>query len=514
MITIRNIIISAFFIVALSIWLYPEGGTPADPAVINARIKELASTSGQAIDSGAHGLGAIGAPALPYIIEAYKKPLSPSHRHNLVYAALFIRGADEQSNAFLVSYLDDESSRLSSYYSDLRSAANPPRGNVGRFIFNGGNNQPPPVRPPVMSYDMRLAAMERVSRCRYVPGVGPLADSLRADPPANSLYLEYERQVRRKASRLLCRYLESDKPALDAVNVLESLLEDKDKECTRWATYGLGLCRYKNSLVPLCGLVTSTDKALAEYAASALGNIGEKDALNAVKKCLRNTGDAYVKAAAQAAITDIAGESVPFSPTATADGLPLARSFIYPARDYAKDSSRKSFGIIAEPGQTPDTFHKFGNKIHVGDDSAWFQDGATVCAIADGIVRYAADITVETAISRSCYAWGGLVVIEHRAAGKEKGQFRALCSVYGHLSGQLKVKPGQLVQKGQKLGELGLSYGIENGDAEARLHLGLYDGAYQAETGQYPDWLDAYTDQSQGIGKWLDPLKFLSSALR
>lgn len=84
-----------------------------------------------------------------------------------------------------------------------------------------------------------------------------------------------------------------------------------------------------------------------------------------------------------------------------------------------------------------------------------------------------------------------------------------VCSLYGHLGKNINVQPGELVQKGQKIGALGMAFSEENGSYEAHLHFGIYDGVYGAETGTYADWIRGYKRKDEAITEWLDPIKFL-----
>ncbi len=145
--------------------------------------------------------------------------------------------------------------------------------------------------------------------------------------------------------------------------------------------------------------------------------------------------------------------------------FPGADSFTPPILDYYNDlafkGKRRSFGAG-------------GSTKHVGDDCAWFRDGASVHAIAGGIVR----------IIHHSPDWGFLIVIEHRLKDD-----KYLCSVYGHLSKEIYIKAGDRVKKGDKIGTIGLSYSVENGGYGAHLHFGISKGR----------WLKSKYDHARNI---------------
>jgi murein DD-endopeptidase MepM/ murein hydrolase activator NlpD len=137
--------------------------------------------------------------------------------------------------------------------------------------------------------------------------------------------------------------------------------------------------------------------------------------------------------------------------------LPTAGRLQPPIRDYF-DRERKSFGKDTGAGTGV-----FANSVHVGDDVGWLQDHLTVTAIGAGIVRRA----------EYSFTWGGLVIIEHQ--GKMGERF---CSLYAHLSPFKHVKPGELVERGRKIGSIGRTYTLENGGYAAHLHFSIHEGPF------------------------------------
>ena len=218
--------------------------------------------------------------------------------------------------------------------------------------------------------------------------------------------------------------------------------------------------------------------------------------------------------------------------TAGPGDFPVARTLVPPVRDYF-DPKRKSYGILIDPaGGGP-----FAGKYHVGDDVAWHQDYETVVAIGDGVVRR---------VEMGRKSWGGWVVIEHKDL--KGGRF---CSLYGHLGALIRVKVGDEVGKGQKIGSVGMSYSQENGGFLAHLHFGIHNSAYlvpdrvgeefrlpsrESETvkavvtavneftveyrlpdgrvrsaGRYPNWATGYLDRESfnGPHRWVNPQDFI-----
>ncbi len=134
--------------------------------------------------------------------------------------------------------------------------------------------------------------------------------------------------------------------------------------------------------------------------------------------------------------------------------IPAAKSFIPPIINYSNElifrGRRISFGV--------------GSNIkHTGDDCGWFRDGNSVYAIGNGIIR----------LIHHSPDWGFLIVIEHKLKDNQY-----ICSVYGHLSHLIYKKAGDIVKKGEKIGEIGLSYSIDNGGYGAHLHFGISKGRW------------------------------------
>ncbi|MBI1206244.1 MAG: peptidoglycan DD-metalloendopeptidase family protein [Azospirillum sp.] len=139
-------------------------------------------------------------------------------------------------------------------------------------------------------------------------------------------------------------------------------------------------------------------------------------------------------------------------------GRPAAALLVAPVRDFG-GADDKSYGREVEDSAVKG----FCGLIHVGRDVAWQRSHEGVVAIAAGMVRRVVRVAT----------WGGLVVIEHRDP-----QGRGFCSLYGHLSPFVCVRPGELVSAGQKIGAVGRAFTWENGGYDAHLHFAIHDGGY------------------------------------
>jgi hypothetical protein len=165
---------------------------------------------------------------------------------------------------------------------------------------------------------------------------------------------------------------------------------------------------------------------------------------------------------------------------------PPVTQLVPPLRDYF-DPKRKSFGHYMDPAM-----EQFADSYHVGDDCGWQSEFRTVVAIAPGVVRLVDHIP----------SWGHIVIVEHTMDGKP------FCSLYAHLSPMLHVRPGEIVEAGQKLGAVGRSLTVDNGGYHSHLHFGIHRGAYSSET----RWVCGYVSPqafTSGNHGWVDPQAFL-----
>ncbi|MDP9212306.1 MAG: M23 family metallopeptidase, partial [bacterium] len=108
---------------------------------------------------------------------------------------------------------------------------------------------------------------------------------------------------------------------------------------------------------------------------------------------------------------------------------------------------------------------------HVAEDSC-HQAGRAVFAAGNGVVKYSAR-------TPDSYRWGNLIVIEHTTTSGGK-----VLSLYGHLGNDRKVRAGQTVFKGQRIGTVG-PRGGQNGNWDPHVHFGIRIARYNAGTGSY-----------------------------
>jgi murein DD-endopeptidase MepM/ murein hydrolase activator NlpD len=231
-------------------------------------------------------------------------------------------------------------------------------------------------------------------------------------------------------------------------------------------------------------MLEDRDPVVREAAANALCHIGDDKALEALKGRLEKEKDPCVLASIEAAARVLESGGKPYEAWAeTLDGpegakrvewkwvhkgspsfnryeagakeVPVAESFGYPVSAYKTDLfcpsyPRRSFGA----GDT-----------HAGEDCAWFREGCSYYAIADGVVRM---------VQGAGGDWGFLLVLEHLLPS---GDY--VVSVYGHAAWDVLVKPGDAVKKGQKIATQGLSCAVENGGYGSHIHFGIGDGPFR-----------------------------------
>ena len=176
-------------------------------------------------------------------------------------------------------------------------------------------------------------------------------------------------------------------------------------------------------------------------------------------------------------------ESVDPQEVAQSDRPCIAQRIVAPTRSTLAGEG-ESYGVYTNADD-----RAFKSLVHVGDDVSWQEDHAAVLALADGVVRavrcepsWGYLVIVEHALDRSVrpalagYAERFAKTIEQPVIGPE-GDIR-LCSLYAHLGSFIRVRPGEGVSAGQKLGVIGRTLTAENGGYPAHLHLGLHLGPF------------------------------------
>ena len=149
-----------------------------------------------------------------------------------------------------------------------------------------------------------------------------------------------------------------------------------------------------------------------------------------------------------------------------------AESFAYPMKKY---------NVVSEFGEDR------GGIYHLGEDVLG-PAGTPIYSIGSGYVKHIDEHT----------RFGTVILIEHTLKNKSK-----IVSLYGHLRlSDVKVKIGQFVNKGQKIGYLGNPE--ENGGWVEHLHFGIRKGAY-VNTWVY--W--GLTVSQEEFLNWHVPTKFI-----
>ncbi|MFQ5506460.1 MAG: M23 family metallopeptidase, partial [Planctomycetota bacterium] len=114
---------------------------------------------------------------------------------------------------------------------------------------------------------------------------------------------------------------------------------------------------------------------------------------------------------------------------------------------------------------------------HLAED-VWLPGGTPVRSVADGVVMYS-DFSPTWIDARGRKHWnlGNVIVIEHRLVPAE-GPLTHVCSFYVHLGKDRRVKRGDKVARGQRIGSIGADRSKENGLYPAHLHFGIHKGPY------------------------------------
>lgn len=346
-------------------------------------------------------------------------------------------------------------------------------------------------------------------------GVALLAWSVTADcrpPPVSAVVAGLARSsVRRVAARCL--------PGIaspDLVPMLAAATADRDPEVARPAMAALTFAGPATAARDAARrALGATDAGVRARAAEWFRWHGLPEDLAALDRRERDSEVAAVVAAARATISGrgrvispavgpatwflYGGSDVPAHDAAAALAERLAAQLV----PVADPSAAATTGAVVDPvagfvSDRPGCFGlriaegPYGGRVHVGHDTAWYQAGAPVRAVLDGIVRTA---------SPALPSWGGLVVVEHQ------GPDGAVCSLYGHLGLLLAVRPGCRVSAGQLLGTLGRTMSPENGGYVAHLHFGLHRGDFGDGL-----WVRGYLrDESPAAAGWLDPVPTIAT---
>jgi len=268
--------------------------------------------------------------------------------------------------------------------------------------------------------------------------------------------------------------------------VFVPLLSDSKWPIRARALYGLKMTGDASVVPDVVRCLSDKEPKIRELAANTLCRVatGVPDELRAARE---KEKDRFVRASMEAAIGVLESGATPYDPwdetLVGPDGAkrvewawtvkgapsfnrydgrtldyPVADSFDWPISWY--DGSlfapvpRKSFGA----GGT-----------HAGEDMAWFREGCSLYAVANGLVRM---------VQGAGGDWGFLVAVEHHLPD---GSY--VMAIYGHCGWDLLVKPGDVVTKGQRIATCGMSCAVENGGYGAHLHFGISEGPFRRPAG-------------------------------
>ncbi len=138
-----------------------------------------------------------------------------------------------------------------------------------------------------------------------------------------------------------------------------------------------------------------------------------------------------------------------------------------------------------------------GTGYHVGEDVCG-RAGVPVYSVADGVVVYSAK-------TPDSYRWGNLIMIQY--ANPDGSQ---VTGVYGHLSADRRVSPGQNVSRGQLIGFTGPAFTAENGNWDAHLHFEFHLGQYGAAWGTYAPSIVGYAPANR-LGEFANPTNYINA---
>lgn len=190
--------------------------------------------------------------------------------------------------------------------------------------------------------------------------------------------------------------------------------------------------------------------------------------------------------------------------TAKATNIPVAKSLIFPIKGYTVNDSY----FLHE-----DIYDGKDWGLHLGEDMRT-EPATHVMAVGDGLVVYSGNHPGVWKIlpdksRQPIRNWGNLIIIAHQNPKDGK----IFLSVYGHL-GERYVKKGQIVSKGEVIGDVGAADTPENGLWYAHLHFAIYVGPFpwHKSDGSELKILPGYYKPEEGLTKlkwWKEPSKFI-----
>ena len=276
--------------------------------------------------------------------------------------------------------------------------------------------------------------------------------------------------------------------------VFLKLIDHKHWPVRARALYALKMVGDASVLPAIAEALDDKEPMVREVAASALSHLGDESSKEALTKRLDGEKDEYVRSAIESALAILERDEKPY--TDYGKGKPFEETLVGPegarrvewawvvkGQSSFNDYDAKAYDIpVASEFRYPTSWYKHdlfsgyprnsfaAGGTHAATDCAWFREGCSYFAIADGVVRM---------VQGAGGDWGFLVVVEHLL---ESGDY--ITTVYGHSGFDVLVRPGEKVKCGQQLATQGLSCAIENGGYGSHLHFGIGDGPFRRPKSQ------------------------------
>ena len=168
--------------------------------------------------------------------------------------------------------------------------------------------------------------------------------------------------------------------------------------------------------------------------------------------------------------------------SAPARSLIPARGILDPLR-----VTKKPFGILIDPKTSPVQPERFRG-YHTGTDFEIFPDeedtAVEIFSICRGKVRFTGWVK----------GYGGVLIQD---CTYENEQVTVL---YGHLQiDSVSLRPGAVLSKGTKIGNLGKGFSIETDGERKHLHLAIHRGTKLEYRG--------YVQKEEDLSQWIDPFQ-------
>lgn len=193
-----------------------------------------------------------------------------------------------------------------------------------------------------------------------------------------------------------------------------------------------------------------------------------------------------------AAIFFFTGFGVPAanaSASTTREMIPDTATITPPVENAVNRVTKKTFGLYIRPGHSPVSPERFRG-YHTGVDfettKSERKTDVPVSAICAGPL----------VLKKWANGYGGVAVQRCRVNGED------VTVVYGHLKlASIKIKTGEPVAQGDRIGLLGKAYSHETDGERRHLHLGIHKGTAINILG--------YVNKKSSLDQWIDVMTFL-----